>query len=148
MTVDKSINFSAIKLFISLIKNDYIINADNTALSQETKYNNEGKWEEETVLLENELDTLRRQAEIKAAEIQARKHGQPNYTIDKDVLEDIDAIITKKTSRYPTWEKFVDESLKNMITFWQRPQDMTTIAGKLWKPTNLKSAVDGKKGDV
>ena len=68
-----------------------------------------------------------------------------NYTIDKDVLEDIDAIITKKTSRYPNWEKFVDESLKNMITFWQRPQDMIPIAGKLWKDMTVEMKLEIKK---
>ena len=72
-------------------------------MSQETEYNNEGEWEEDIHERENELDDLRRQADATAAKIQAlkklklvkSKYGQPNYTIDNDVLEDIDEIITK-----------------------------------------------------
>ena len=122
-------------------------------MSQETEHSNEGKWEDEIVLLENELDTLRRQAEIKAAELETRKqmelvkskYGQPNYTIKKNVLEEIDEIITKRTTRYPNWEEFVDESLKNMITFWQRPQDMIPIAGNLWRDMTVEMKDEIKK---
>ena len=140
-------------MFISLINTNYYNKTGHTTLSQETEYNNEGEWEEDIHERENELDDLRRQADATAAKIQAlkklklvkSKYGQPNYTIDNVVLEEIDEIITKRTTRYPNWEKFVDESLKNTITFWQRPQDMMAVAGKLWKDMTVEMKKEIKK---
>ena len=89
-----------------------------------------------------ELDHLE---DLHQQELENEQYGKPNYTVEKDVLEDIEEIITTKTRRYPNWKKFVDESLKNMITFWQRPQDMAPITGKLWKDMTVDMKQEIKK---
>ena len=78
-------------------------------------------------------DEITHMEQIQKQELENKQYGSGYYTIDRDVLEDIEEIIWTKTKRYPNWKKFVDESLKNMITFWQRPQEMVSISGKLWK---------------
>ena len=122
-------------------------------MSQETEFNNEEEWEKDIHEREDELSTLRQQADAAAAKIQAlkklgpmkSKYGQQNYPIEKDVMEEIEEIITKRTTRYPNWEKFVDESLKNTITFWQRPEEMESIGGKLWKDMTVQMKSEIKK---
>ena len=112
-------------------------------MRQETEHDNEARQAriEQRKMALAELATKQNQlmAELDHLEVlhkqelENEQYGKPNYTIDKDVLEDIEEIIATKTRRYPNWNKFVDESLKNMITFWQRPQEMVSISGKLWK---------------
>ena len=122
-------------------------------MSQETEFNNEEEWEKDIHEREDKLSTLRQQADAAAAKIQAlkklgltkSKYGQQNYPIEKDVMEEIEEIITKRTTRYPNWEKFVDESLKNTITFWQRPEEMESIGGKLWKDMTVQMKSEIKK---
>ena len=78
-------------------------------------------------------------------ELNDSENGQATYPIEKPMMDEIIDIITTKTTRYRNWEKFVDESLKNMITFWQRPQDMIPIAGKLWKDMTVEMKLEIKK---
>ncbi len=47
------------------------------------------------------------------------------------LLEKIQGIVND-VKRYVTWEQFVDESLKNTITMWREPQQMTAIGAELW----------------
>jgi len=112
-------------------------------LRQETEHDNEARQARieqrkmdlaELATKQNQLmDEIGHLEVLHKRELENEQYGKPNYTVEKDVLEDIEEIITTKTRRYPNWNKFVDESLKNMITFWQRPQEMVSISGKLWK---------------
>ena len=61
------------------------------------------------------------------------------------MMDEINDIITTKTTRYRNCEKFVDESLTNTITFWQRPEEMESIGGKLWKDMTVQMKSEIKK---
>ena len=119
-------------------------------MSQETESHN--KWEQRKMEIaerEEEIERSRLQiARLEALnkeELKDSENGQATYPIEKPMMDEIIDIITTKTTRYRNWEKFVDESLKNMITFWQRPQDMIPIAGKLWKDMTIEMKNEIKK---
>ena len=76
----------------------------------------------------------------KLKEIESREHKlkeelhkqeYTNYKINPSTMEKIQGIVND-VKRYVTWEQFVDESLKNTITMWREPQNMTAIGGELW----------------
>ena len=119
-------------------------------MSQETESHN--KWEQRKMEIaerEEEIERSRLQiARLEALnkeELNDSENGQATYPIEKPMMDEINDIITTKTTRYRNWEKFVDESLTNTITFWQRPEEMESIGGKLWKDMTVQMKSEIKK---
>ena len=83
----------------------------------------------QTAELHQRLESI--ESSLNRHEEERQKQVYTNYKINPSRMEKIQGII-HDVKRYDTWEQFVDESLKNTITMWREPQNMTAMAGELW----------------
>jgi hypothetical protein len=83
----------------------------------------------ELAMLQQKLERI--ESSHHKLEEELHKQEYVNYKIYGNTMKKIQGIVGD-VKRYNTWEKFVDESLNNMIIMWREPERMDEIGGDLW----------------